>query len=311
MIIVFGAITLNMVFDVDSLPGAGETAKGGRFTNYASGRGANQALAATRTGAKVALVGRVGDDGNGLRMVTGLRRDGVITSGVAHSPLPTGLHLSFTDGKGHSANINAPGANTDISGDQVPDEILTPTNMLLVQTETPPEQTWALLERAKNLGTTTILNLAPVVSIPQKVLNCIDYLIVNQMEARQIAEVLNIKVELSADRLAQALSQKGNLTCIVTVGIQGSVAATKDKKLIRVPALNKGEIVDHTGASDAYCGTLTGLLHAGTPLSEAMRLASVAGTLCCMKKGAHESYAYIGDIKESAKELGEAVVEAA
>lgn len=314
MIIVFGSINMDMYLPVPAFPQAGETVLSPRYDMFAGGKGGNQALAACRTGEKVALVGRTGDDGPGLRIVTGLRRDGVITSGVAKSESPTGMAVVITDKSGESQVIVAAGANFDVRNDQVPDEILIPGNIVLMQTETPPQENWALLQRAKDGGAMTMLNLAPAINIPQEALNNVDYLIVNQIEARQIAKKLGIDPEKNMTKLAYALSQKGNkLTCIVTMGPQGSVAVTPEGKAIRVPCLKlePERVVDVTGSGDAYCGTLAGLLHQGMKLPDAMRHASVAGSLSCQTRGAQASYAYFGDIQEKVKELGDAVIESA
>lgn len=309
MIIVFGSISMDMYLPVAHFPEAGETVLSPRYERFAGGKGANQALAAHRTGEKTALIGRTGDDGPGLRIVTGLRRDGVITSGVAKSENATGMAVVITDKSGESEVIVAAGANFDVRNDQIPDDILIPGNIVLLQTETPPQENWTLLERAKAGGATTILNLAPALNIPQDALNNVDYLIVNQVEARQIAKKLKIDPEKNMTKLAQALSQKGtNLTCIVTMGPQGSVAVTPEGQSIHVPCLTLDNVVDTTGSGDAYCGTLAGLLHKNMPLPDAMRHASVAGSLSCLALGGQDSYAYFGDIEEKLVDLGDAVI---
>lgn len=307
MIIVFGSINMDMILPVGQFPQPGETVLSPGSETYAGGKGANQALAAARTGAKTALVGRVGDDGMGLRILNGLRRDGVMTSGVAVSEyLATGLAVVITNPRGENEIIVASGANGEVSHEQVPDEILTPKNILMLQMETAPAENWALLERAEKGGATTILNLAPAINIPQAALERLDYLIVNQIEARQIAVKLGLDAEKNMERIAHALAQQGKLTCIVTLGEQGSVAAMPDGNFIRVPALVVDEMIDRTGAGDAYCGTLAGMLHEGRTLGEAMRYASVAGSLACKARGAQPSYAYSADIEEQLPNLGAA-----
>lgn len=307
MIIVFGSISMDMYLPVGKFPEPGEVVLSTHYDQYAGGKGANQALAAVRAGAKVALVGRTGDDGPGMRLLNGLRRDGVLTSGVARSEKSTGMAIVMTSPSGKSRVITAVGANMDVTNDQIPDEILIPKNMLLLQMETPPDETWILLDRAKKGGVKTILNLAPAINIPQESLEKLDYLIVNQIEARQLSEKLGINPDKNIEALAAALSQKGKLTCIVTMGQQGSVAVTPDKHFVKVPALQLENIVDCTGAGDAYCGTFAAAVHEGQALPDAMRMASVAGSLACLKPGAQDSYAYLGDIEENLAFLGEAV----
>lgn len=304
MIIVFGSINMDMFVSSDAMPQLGETVLVPAFDMSPGGKGANQALAALRSGAKVALVGRVGDDSTGMRIVTGLRRDGIMTSGVAHSDKSTGCALIMRDSSGQNRIIVASGANMDARAEQVPDEILKRGNVLLLQMEVPPEENWELLARARTLGATTILNLAPATKIPLTALSHVDILVVNQIEARQMADKMGIEVADNAPLIAQALSRQGKLTCIVTLGSRGAVAHSRDGHAITVPALQFGNaVVDTTGAGDAYCGTLAAAIHAGLELEPAMRRASVAGSLACLKHGAQSSFPWLGEIEESLKKL--------
>ena len=100
-------------------------------------------------------------------------------------------------------------------------------------------------------------------------------------------------------KIAEAVSRKGVLTCIVTMGSKGALAWTKEHKPILVPALKIDHVADTTGAGDAWCGTLAAALHEGMTLEEAMRRASVAGSLACTKKGAQESFPWLGEIDEA------------
>ena len=164
MIIVFGSINMDMVFPADKLPQPGETILCDKYEITSGGKGANQALAAARMGEKVALVGCVGDDGPALRMLRHLRRDGVMTTGVAEDPeLKTGCATIITDKHGNNQIVVAAGANGKAKADQIPDEILLPNNLILMQMELPVAETITLIERAHAHGVTTILNLAPAV----------------------------------------------------------------------------------------------------------------------------------------------------
>ncbi len=306
MLIVFGAINMDMVFTAGQLPQPGETVLCESYQITSGGKGANQALAAARMGVKVALAGCVGDDGPALRMLRALRRDGVMTTGVAESPsLPTGCASVIIDNKGNNQIVVAAGANSEAQADQLPDEVLHGKNVVLIQMELPPEENHKLINRAHERGARIILNLAPVITLPQDVLNKLDYLIVNELEAAQIAGKLGLTVEKDALTLARALSQQGELNCIVTIGAQGSVACSKKGTTYKVSALKieEEDIIDTTGAGDAYCGTFAALIHNGAPLKDAMRHAAVAGSLACRKQGAQDSFAYLGDIKAHLEHL--------
>lgn len=306
MIIVFGSINMDIFMPVKHLPTAGETVVSPAYEMSPGGKGANQALAAARSGAKVAMIGRVGDDGMGARVLNNLRRAGVMTSGIAQSEQDTGCAVIARDAEGENQIIVALGANSDVVHDQIPDDILGKRNMVMMQNEILPEENWKIIDRASKLGATTILNLAPAIYIPEETLKKLDYLVVNQIEARQIAEKMGITVEDHESQIAQALSKMGDLTCIVTMGERGSFAVTPDGQEIHVPALKLEHFVDKTGAGDAYCGTLAAALHAGLSLVESMKRAAVAGSLTCMNKGAQPSFPYLGDIEENLALLGEA-----
>lgn len=298
MIIVFGSLNMDIALRVEKFPEAGETVLSSGYRQLSGGKGGNQALAAARSGIKTALIGRVGSDDYGKTLREELKSQGVMVSGVAYSDTATGCAVVTRDATGENHIIVMSGANKEVIHDQVPDEILVKGNVLLMQMELPVDQTVTLLERAKARGVTTILNLAPAIMIPQKALGLLDYLIVNSIEARQIAEKLNLKTENNATKLAQALAIQGQMTCIVTLGKKGSVAVTKDSEAWGVPImpLDQSLIVDITGAGDAYCGTFAACIHQGVPLPEAMRRASVAGTLTCLKEGTQSAMPFSDDI---------------
>jgi ribokinase len=295
MIVVFGSINMDINMRVKNFPRPGETLLSPSYDMTPGGKGANQALACARGGAKTALIGKIGDDGMGNRILTGLRRNEVMTSGVATSDvLPTGLAFVMRNGTGENQIVVASGANADVSASQVPDEVLKEGNILLLQMEVPIQENFLLMERAKNLGAKIILNLAPAFHIPQKMLELADYLIVNELEAKTMAEVIGISPNQDLMVLARALSAKGGLDCIVTLGKDGAIAMTQKGEGWRVPALNIEQVVDTTGA-----GTFAAALHSRFAIGTAMRRASVAGGLSCTKKGAQESYPYIAEIEEA------------
>ncbi len=308
MIIVFGSINMDTFVSVPRFPAPGETVLAASSEMSPGGKGANQALAAARSGAKVALVGRVGDDGAGTRILNNLRRAGVMTSGAAPSDKSTGSAFIMRDANGENSIIVALGANEDVTAEQVPDDILGPRNMVMMQMEVTPEQNWALIDRAHALGATTMMNLAPAIRVPEATLKKLDYLIVNQLEARQIAQIMKIPAENNESTIALALAKMGELTCVVTMGERGSFAVTEDGHKIHVPALDIGEVVDKTGAGDAYCGTLAAALHAGLTLPEAMKRAAVAGSLTCTQKGAQPALPYLDAIETRLADLGEVSV---
>ncbi|MES2729853.1 MAG: ribokinase [Pseudomonadota bacterium] len=305
MIIVFGSLSMDMNIHVPHMPVGKEPVISPQYLLTPGGRGGNQALAAARVGGKVALVGRVGDDDMGQNLLDFLRKNGVMVSGVARSDMPTGCAIVLRDNAGHNQMIVTSGANAETQNDQVPDEILTPQNFVLVQMELKLEETVKLLERAHARGTKTILNLAPAIMIPKAAVQYVDYLIVNSIEGRKMAERMGLSVEDSATKLAYGLARAGNMTVIMTLGKHGSIAVQPDGRGFEVPILEIGQetVVDVTGAGDCYTGTLAGCLQEGRNLLDSMKLASIAGTLACQKVGAQASYPYFGYVEERLSEL--------
>lgn len=302
MIIVFGSINMDIHMRVKDFPVPGETILSPSYDMSPGGKGANQALAASRGGAKTAIVGKIGDDGMGTRILNNLRRHEVLTTGVATSDsLPTGMAFVTTNMHGENNIIVASGANGEVSATQVPDEILTPGNIVLLQMEVPLGENFSLMERAKQHGATIMLNLAPAFHLPQKVLTLVDYLIVNEIEARSMAREISLPDDMDLLLLAKALSQTGRLNCIITLGAEGALAVTQDGAVMRVPSLKLEEVVDTTGAGDCFCGTLAAALHAKMTLENALRRASVAASLSCTKKGAQDSYPYSADVEDVLK----------
>ncbi|MCB1529950.1 MAG: ribokinase [Rhodospirillales bacterium] len=309
MIVVFGSINMDLNIGVGKFPQPGETVLSLDYKTTPGGKGGNQALAAARTGEKTALVGRVGDDGMGLRILNNLRRNEVMTSGVSTSEiLPTGLAFVMRDRNGENEIVVASGANAEVSAEQVPDEILKAGNVVLMQMEIPVAENIALMERAKEFGATVILNVAPALKLPKSALSYVDYLIVNQIEARQMAESygFNLDSDKDADRIAETLAKFGKLTCILTRGPRGTIVVTQDGRAWLVPALELEKVVDTTGAGDCFCGTLAAMIYKGTSLLEGIKRANVAAGLSCLKVGIQEAYPYSAEIDEYLPSLPEA-----
>jgi ribokinase len=166
MILVFGSINIDLVFALPSLPRPGETVLGNGYRSVPGGKGANQAVAASRDGAKVSMVGRVGRDGFGEMMRASLREAGVDVSGVLDSDGPTGCAAVCVDGEGRNLIAVAGGANLLARAANIPEALLTPETTLLLQLEVPVPEVQAAARRAKAKGARVILNLGPALKLP-------------------------------------------------------------------------------------------------------------------------------------------------
>lgn len=287
--------------DVKRFPERGETSLTPSHTSIPGGKGANQALAAARAGAKTALVGCVGDDGPGLRILNNLKRNEVITSGVAKSEdYPTGMAVVTKEkSAGKSRTIVSLGANMFINADQAPSDILHEKNLLLVQMEVPLEQNAIVMKTAHDNGAKVILNLAPALKIPKTVLTLVDYLVVNQIEARKLAKTLELDPQKDTVKLAQEMAKKGNLTCIVTMGPEGVIAVDPKGKGWKLSSMKIEDVADTTGAGDCFCGTFAACLHNKKSMVESLKMATIASGLSCRATGGQESYPYLGDIEDA------------
>jgi ribokinase len=282
MLLVFGSLNVDLVFQLEALPRPGETVLCPSYALAAGGKGANQAAAAAKAGAAVRMVGQVGDDDFGRFATSTLAAAGVDGAGIAISDKATGIAVIGVDRQAENQIMVASGANLDTHTGQIDDAGLAPGVTVLCQNEIPPEATFALLERARARGARTILNLAPAGAVPGRVLAALDLLVVNQIEAAMAAGGRG-----EPEALARGLAARHGLTCVVTLGGQGALAIGPAGGHW-VPALPV-EAVDTTGAGDAFAGVLAAGLDRGRALPEALRRASVAAGLACTRIGAQTS----------------------
>jgi ribokinase len=297
MIVVFGSLNIDMVMPVDHFPKPGETVLcAADYLTRTGGKGANQAVAAARAGAKVAMVGKVGDDAFGRRCVSNLKSQSIWTTGIGTSEQrPTGCSTIAVDRAGENMVMTAPGANMEAASDQVPDEVFNGKNVILAQLECLNAESFSVMARAGAKGTTAILNASPAAPIPQEVLKSISYLIVNEIEAVQIAHALGIKDTDPRLMAPQIALLGGGLTCIITMEARGSVAA-RGREVWAQEALPV-EVVDTTGAGDAFCGIFAACLQMGKDWLTALRYASAGASLSCLGLGAQSGMPFLEDIE--------------
>ena len=285
MIVVFGSINLDLVARVATLPAAGETLAARSFASRPGGKGANQALAARRAGAGIALFGAVGRDAFAVPALALIRASGIDTDGVKEVDAATGLAMIHVDDAGENMITIVAGANAHASSASIDDARLTSATTVLLQFETPPQESLGLATRAKARGARVILNCAPARPLDREWLDSIDVLVVNAGEAIVVAREAGLPEEPSA--FVQAVSSRHRITAIVTQGGDGVVAATTDATYA-LPALAV-DIVDTVGAGDAFTGVLAAMLDGGQPLPFALAAATTAGSLACTREGAQQS----------------------
>ena len=287
MILVFGSINLDLVARVPRLPAPGETLSGASFAALPGGKGANQALAARRAGARVALVGAVGGDAFAAPALAGLVAADVDVTAVAIVAGPTGVALIHIDAAGENAITVVAGANALTQAAHIEAKRWSDTSTLLLQLEIPMPEVVAAAGAAHARGIRVVLNAAPMQALPSALLAAIDVLIVNEHEATMLAEALAIHADLNV--LAEALAQRFAIAVVLTLGAQGAMVAARGVRLhARPPPL---AVVDATGAGDALAGALTAALDRGAPWPQALVEGVAAGSLACGEVGAQSALA--------------------
>lgn len=300
MITVFGSINLDIVMPVDTLPEPGETVLGHDYLMIPGGKGANQACATALAGSQTHMFGQVGDDGFATEALRLLDENGVDLSGVVHGEHPTGCATIWVNASGENEIVVASGANMQVNARDVPDSALTKDHYLLLQMEIDPKQNWALIERAHARGTKTMLSVAPAGIVPENILEKVDILLFNELEGQAVARNVGMD-EPTPTRLPRAMSERYDLTCILTMGGAGALCCGPDGAW-SVPALPISP-VDSTGAGDAFAGTLAANLDQGRPIDEALRWAAVTSGITCRTKGSQNTIPSKDDVARELDQL--------
>jgi ribokinase len=273
---IFGSAIADVIFRVGHLPRPGETVLGEAGAPLPGGKGLNQAIAAARDGADARFIGCVGEDANGSMLRAALVAASVNVAGLRRVAAPSGLACVCVDAAGQNQIAVSPGANGLARADQVGEIAHGAT--LLLQMEVPPEENARLILRARAAGARVLLNLAPAGAMDRAVLGAVDLLILNETEAAWLGQ------QLGREGDAVALHEVLGIGIAVTEAERGATVASH-AGVSRVPAFPV-QVVDSTGAGDAWCGVLAAALDLGMPMELAVRRANAAGALACTKPGA-------------------------
>lgn len=286
-VLVAGAINTDLVGSVERAPARGETVTGRSFEIFGGGKGANQAVAARRSGAEVSLVGAVGDDDFGTQREAELRAEGIdISSVVRRVDVSSGVALILVEEGGENRIVYIPGATSTITEDDVVEALArTSPDVYLQPNELPLESARAGLIRAGERGALRILNAAPDPKDVDPLLEYVDILIVNAGEARELAGLEDATGALP--NLAKRLVERHGIDVVITAGVDGAIASYRGE-VMRVPA-PEVVAVDTTGAGDAFCGALAARLASLVEFEEAMRWAVTAASLAVTVAGAQPS----------------------
>ncbi|MFJ2704145.1 ribokinase [Streptomyces sp. NPDC087428] len=287
-LLVVGSANADLVVGVDRRPAPGETVLGSDLAVHPGGKGANQAVAAARLGARTALLARVGDDAHGRLLLESQRSAGVDTTGVLVGGAPTGVALITVDPSGDNSIVVSPGANARLTpGDiRAARPLLRAARVVSVQLEIPLD-TVAETARVLPSGTRLVLNPSPPAPLPAEVLAACDPLVLNEHEARGI---LGPHAGTTPESWARALTALGPRSVVITLGAGGALTAdTRTGDCVRVPS-PAVDAVDTTGAGDAFTAALAWRLGLGEELPEAASFAVRVGAAAVTKEGAQASF---------------------
>lgn len=285
-VVVVGSLNTDLVCRVPRHLVPGETSAGLSFDEFAGGKGLNQAVAAARLGAQVAMVGRVGTDDYGDRLRTTLAEAGIEASKVWRDPAGTGLAIIMvSEATGDNIIAILARANGQLSPIDVEaaEPALRRADVLLLQLEVPLATTQRAAELARAAGTRVILNPAPAQPLSREVLSLCDIVTPNESEAARLTGIA-VEDDAGVRAAAEALRAQGASVVVMTLGARGVYALGPEGEL-RVPTFPV-KAVDTTAAGDAFSGGLAYGLASGLTLSEALRWGCAAGALACTRAGA-------------------------
>ena len=286
---VVGSLNMDLVVKAPRTPRIGETVTGGTFGTYPGGKGANQAVAASRLGAQVAMVGAVGSDAFGRQLLDGLRRDGVDVAHVRTEPdAATGVALLTVDGEGHNSIVVASGANLRVTAADVEGarERIAEAQVVLLQLEIPLDPVIAAARLGHTGGALVCLDPAPAAPVPDQLCTLVDVIDPNEIEA-QVLTGIEVRSAAQAARAAEVLHARGPRVVVIKMGEKGAYYLSGDGG-DHVPAAPV-RAVDTTAAGDAFAAALGVALGEGRALPEAVTFATWTAGLKVTRMGAQPS----------------------
>lgn len=297
-LVVLGSINADHILNLETFPTPGETVTGNQYQVAFGGKGANQAVAAGRSGANIAFIACTGDDDTGERVRKQLASDNIDVSPVSVvEGESTGVALIFVNAEGENVIGIHAGANAALTTERVEAQraIISGADALLMQLESPVESVLAAAKIAHENHTTVVLNPAPARVLSDELLALVDIITPNETEAEKLTGI-RVENDDDAARAAGALHDKGIGTVIITLGSRGVwVSANGEGR--RVPGF-KVKAIDTIAAGDTFNGALVTALLEGRAMDEAIRFAHAAAAIAVTRKGAQPSVPWRKEIDE-------------
>jgi ribokinase len=286
-VVVLGTFVADLAFKAERLPIVGETLHGSGFAIGPGGKGSNQAIAAARAGAKVAMITRIGRDSFGEMARQAWFTDGVDTSQVATDDnAPTGAAFIFVSTKtGDNAIIieNGAAANISVVDVRAAEPIIASAKVFITQFEQPVAAAIEGLRIARRHGVTTVLNPAPAIAVDDAIYGLCDYVTPNETEATTLTGI-DARNEEGALRAAESFLGRGARNALITLGSSGALLRG-ERGVHRVPAFAGMSVIDTTGAGDAFNGGLAVALAEGRSAADAVHFASAVAAISVQRPG--------------------------
>jgi ribokinase len=297
-ILVGGSINTDLVVRTKRAPGAGETVTAHDFVVFPGGKGANQAVATARCGSSVAMLGGVGNDDFGAARIRDLEKEGIEVATVARvDGVPSGVALITVEDSGQNRIAYLPGATWSVlSSDSVCALDTWSPDCILTTLELPHDSLWSLYRAAREQSLPIICNATPEPSEARDLITMADVVIANEQEALEIVGFAGPSPDWA--EVSRALRALGPYSSIVTLGADGAQVDWVDGAF-RLSA-RKVEVVDTTGAGDAFCGAFASFFAKGSGIRRAASMGTIAGTLAVTRSGAQPSMPSLAEIESAA-----------
>jgi ribokinase len=301
-VFVAGSINMDIVASAARFPKIGETVLGSEVHFIPGGKGANQAIAAAKSGARTALIGRLGRDAFGRQLKAFLSQQGVDLKHVTTTKAHTGTAI-ITLADAENTIVVVPGANALVDPSDVTAPIVEKGDVLVSQFEIPEAAIEAFFARGRAIGATTILNPAPMVAFNRDLLDLTDIMVLNETELGALtgADVSADDADSKFIQRARSLRPSKDQIVCVTLGRRGAIAVVQDEAIV-IP----GRVVtpvDTTGAGDCFVGALAARLAGGAPIRSALEYANAAASISVQRMGAGPSMPTVGEVEAVMKSV--------